>query len=221
MILLPWPTKTSTGLPNVYYFPQQKLEYLLCKMRFVFENGLVTQLSIRVSRNKNRQKNTHVGLERTLNTFQHGGRMCRLSKHGNYTWTTDELRPFRVYPCQRWRKFHLLNATLAWMQCGMSQNEVLMPNYDASNGEQATRCHNVAVRGRKFSIPAQGRSKTLQLNIKMMNFSKTSRRKRSSRGRTERYNSGPNRGTGERSCVKGNTTQENGPQNSCVRDILL
>lgn len=154
-------------------------------------------------------------------TFQHGGRMCRLSKHGNYTWTTDELRPFRVYPCQRWRKFHLLNATLAWMQCGMSQNEVLMPNYDASNGEQATRCHNVAVRGRKFSIPAQGRSKTLQLNIKMMNFSKTSRRKRSSRGRTERYNSGPNRGTGERSCVKGNTTQENGPQNSCVRDILL
>lgn len=104
----------------------------------------------------------------------------------------------------------------------MSQNEVLMPNHVVSNGEQATRCRNVAVRGRKFSIPAQGRTKTFQLNIKMMNFSKASRRKRSSRGRTERYNSGPYSGTSERGCVKGNTIEENEPpQNSCVRDILL
>lgn len=114
------------------------------------------------------------------------------------------------------------------MQCRMSQNEVLMPNFDASNGEQATRCRNVAVRGRKFGISTRGRSKTFQLNIKMMNFSKASRRKRSSRGRTERYNAGPSLESerqSERGCEKGKKTvgeNENyGHQNCCVRDILL
>lgn len=129
-----------------------------------------------------------------FNTFQHGGRK---TQNGRHRW---------------WKKIHVLNAILAWMQCRMSQKEFLMPNYHASNVQQA---------GRKFSIPSQRRSKTLQLNIKMMNMNKASRRKRSTRRRTETYSSGPAVIESQRSCMEDNTIEKNGLQNSCFRGILL
>lgn len=186
---------------------------------------MVTQyswhLSFLVSRNKNRQKISHVGPDNVMNTFQHGGRMSaeqtrKLLEQLNRRWTET----FVDLPLPSVVKVSSFECGLS---CRMSQNEILMPNYDLSNSQQVTHCHNVAVRGRRFIIPTQGRSKAFQLNIKMMNFSKGLRRKRSSRGRNERYNSGPHRSRSEneKGCVKRSVVGDsNGPQNSCVRDIL-
>ena len=90
----------------------------------------------------------------------------------------------------------------------MSEKELLMPKYDASNIQQAGRI------SKKIENSANGHA------FKIMNMYKASRRRRSTRRRTETYSSGPAVLGGERSCMEDNTIDKNGPQNSCVRGIL-
>ena len=96
------------------------------------------------------------------------------------------------------------------MQCRLSQKELLMANYDESNLHQA---------GTKLSNPSQKRSKTLRTYTKVMN--RTSRRRRSTRRKTETYSSGPAVFGSERSCMEDNNEKNGGPKNSCVKGILL
>lgn len=91
--------------------------------------------------------------------------------------------------------------------------------YDESTEQQARKGErNVSVRGRKVRSQTEGRSRKLQVNIKMMNFNKKSRR----RERDLNLSRGAcNSSALSGNCAEGNAARENRPQSSAVRDILL
>lgn len=118
-----------------------------------------------------------------------------------------------------WKHIFLLEERFAC--CGTDQNEFFMSKHDAFGGQKAThREKNMARRRRNFTIRTEGRTNTLQLNIKMMNFNKTRRRKGTAWPRGEQQIAGSSNSGSDKICMK-EEVDLNGPQNSGVRDILL
>ena len=111
----------------------------------------------------------------------------------------------------------------------MNQKPLYMKNYDTPTDQQADqRGRNVTVRGKKFGSQTQGKSGTFQLNIKMMNFNKKSRRGlprrdlKFSRGRqSEGEHNSRSHSWSQRHCTGVNTARGNGNQGTAVQDILL
>lgn len=109
----------------------------------------------------------------------------------------------------------------------MNQKPLYMKNYDTPTEQQADqRGRNVTVRGKKFGSQTQGKSGTFQLDIKMMNFNKKSRRGlprrdlKFSRGRqSEGEHNSRSHSWSQRHCTGVNTARGNGNQGTAVQEI--
>lgn len=101
----------------------------------------------------------------------------------------------------------------------MDQNEFSVPRRDACGRHRATqRSKSMTLRRRNFSNPPEGRSKSLQLNIKMMNLNKFRRRKGPAWSRGEQKKAGVSNSGSSKSCLV-ETADSSKPQNSEVREI--